>query len=95
LHDYHRRRKERSDFSATIKKALARIEQQRVESLVAGKGHPVGKIFDLKNNFGYKDQISLEDTTERPEETDEERSAMIDEIAEKVRAEMLKNASQK
>jgi hypothetical protein len=44
-------------FSDTIQKAKSRIERQRVESLVAGKGSTPGQIFDLKNNFSYADKI--------------------------------------
>jgi hypothetical protein len=47
-------------FDHTIKKARARIEQQRVENLVAGKGSAPGQIFDLKNNFDYKDKVETE-----------------------------------
>ena len=70
------------------------VAAQREAYCATGKGM-VGNIFLLKSCHGYKDVISFEDTTERPEETDEERSAMIEEIAEKVRREMLEGASKK
>ena len=44
-------------FYATLKAARSRIERQRVENLVSGKGSCPGQIFDLKNNFDYKDKI--------------------------------------
>lgn len=47
-------------FSHTIKRARARIERQRVENLVAGKGSTPGQIFDLKNNFDYKDKQEVD-----------------------------------
>ena len=59
------------DFAATVKKARMRIERQRIEKLVSGQGSCPGQIFDLKNNFDYKDKsevdqnskISFEDST--------------------------------
>ena len=42
-------------FSHTIKRAMLKIEQQRAEDLLT-ENNPVGKIFDLKNNFKWKDQ---------------------------------------
>ena len=44
----------------TIKKALGRIESQRVARALQGKQNPVFSIFDLKNNFGYKDKVEQE-----------------------------------
>lgn len=52
--------KGRPKFSHTIKKALATIEQQRVEKLLNGENVAAGAIFDLKNNFGYKDKQEIE-----------------------------------
>ena len=46
------------EFSDTIKKTMLIIEQQRVEDLLT-ENNPVGKIFDLKNNFGWKDQKDI------------------------------------
>jgi len=48
------------EFTATIKKARMKVEQQRVENLVSGKGSTPGQIFDLKNNFDYKDKQETE-----------------------------------
>jgi len=47
--------KGKKKFNATIKKALVKIESQRVEKLLKGEVNPAGAIFDLKNNFGYED----------------------------------------
>jgi hypothetical protein len=44
------------EFSDTIKRAKLRIERQRSERLVQGFGSVPGMIFDLKNNFGWKDE---------------------------------------
>ena len=51
--------KQRPKFSPTIKRALLRIEQQRAHELLT-ENNPVGKIFDLKNNFGWKDEKQLD-----------------------------------
>ena len=51
--------KDNPKFSPTIKKALGRIETQRVENLVNGRGSAPGCIFDLKNNFGYQDKQEI------------------------------------
>lgn len=52
----------RDPFSATIKRARGRIEMQRSERLVSGDGNMTGMIFDLKNNFGWKDKTETEQT---------------------------------
>jgi len=51
---------QKSGFGDTIKRAKSKIESQRVSRLVDGKGNVIGCIFDLKNNFGYKDQQQVE-----------------------------------
>lgn len=43
------------EFVDTIKRAKLRIEGQRARQLVQGSGIVAGQIFDLKNNFGWKD----------------------------------------
>lgn len=50
----------RAEFSFTIKAAKARIEEQRAEALVTRQSGHVGLIFDLKNNFGWKDQQDID-----------------------------------
>ncbi len=39
-----------------VKKAKLRIEAQRNSMMIEGKGNVIGAIFDLKNNFGWKDK---------------------------------------
>ena len=53
-------------FMDTIKRAKLRIEGQRARQLVQGQGIVAGQIFDLKNNFGWRDQ-------QEPAEEREER----------------------
>jgi hypothetical protein len=47
------------EFSPVLKKARARIEEQRTEWLCRGKGWGPGLMFDLKNNFGWADVMHL------------------------------------
>ena len=51
--------KGKPEFSCTIKKARLRIEIERNEMLLT-EGNAAGKIFDLKNNFGWIDQTDVE-----------------------------------
>jgi len=55
-----RSREEKDEFVQPIKKAMQRIEKSRIEWLVRGKGWGPGIMFDLKNNFGWKDIMGLE-----------------------------------
>jgi len=62
LFDYATRNAGHEAFAATIKRAKLRIEAQRVEALVMCRGNPAGMIFDLKNNFGWRDAQAVEVT---------------------------------
>ena len=55
----------KSIFVDTIKRAKLRIEGQRARQLVQGHGMVAGHIFDLKNNFGWRDQQELAEEPER------------------------------
>jgi hypothetical protein len=44
----------KDDFSATVKRAKQRVEMALEDRLDAAS--PTGAIFNLKNNFGWKDQ---------------------------------------
>jgi len=57
LQDY----KEKPEFSYSIKKALARIEENYEQGLFSR--NPAGPIFALKN-FGWKDKQEIDQTTE-------------------------------
>lgn len=50
---------EKNNFSNTIKNAKARVEQFAEEELFRYKGTAAGVIFNLKNNFGWKDSKEL------------------------------------
>ena len=53
----------RPEFKDIISSARLRIEEQRTEQLIT-QNNPTGKIFDLKNNFGWKDQSEVQQTTQ-------------------------------
>lgn len=50
------------EFSRTVKRAKLRIEQDRIERLNDKTKFTPGTIFDLKNNYGWKDQQDLNHT---------------------------------
>jgi hypothetical protein len=62
LWNYKERNEGSENFVDTIKRARARIEEQRSRQLLDGS-NPVGKIFDLKNNFGWVDKHEVEANT--------------------------------
>ena len=47
-------------FFPTIKKAKEKVEQQLEENALMGKGNATFTIFNLKNNYGWKDNIEVE-----------------------------------
>lgn len=47
------------DFFPTIKKAREKIEQQLEENALMGKTNSTFTIFNLKNNYGWKDQVEI------------------------------------
>lgn len=53
LWNYARRDK---NFARVVNRCILRVEAQRSEDLVSGKGTKHGHIFDLKNNFGWKEE---------------------------------------
>ena len=48
-------------FFPTIKKARDKVEQQLEENALYGKGNPTFTIFNLKNNFGWRDSVEVTD----------------------------------
>ncbi|NOY58921.1 MAG: hypothetical protein GXO75_08295 [Calditrichaeota bacterium] len=51
--------KKKKKFSDTIGRALLRIENQRLDMSLRNKINPNVSMFDLRNNFGYKDEKSI------------------------------------
>ena len=56
LSEYERR----DEFSATVKRAKAAIESNKVIHMLDGDGFGAGYIFDLKHNHGWSDKSQLE-----------------------------------
>jgi len=53
----------RDEFSATVKKARLRIEQDRAERVLDKDRFTAGVIFDLKANHGWKDTVHVDNTS--------------------------------
>ena len=49
----------RPEFSATVKNARARIEENAVTRMLDGDGPVAAQIFNLKNNFDWKDKKEI------------------------------------
>lgn len=49
----------REEYSATIKKAKMQIEDNLNKLALTGKLNPTVTIFNLKNNFGWKDKQEI------------------------------------
>ena len=56
----------KQDYADTIKKAKMKVENYVEEGLLSGTTNPIGSIFNLKNNFGWKD--SFEVVANQPEQ---------------------------
>lgn len=54
------RYEEREEFRNTIKRAKNKIENYVEENSLLGKLNPTVSIFNLKNNFGWKDKQEIE-----------------------------------
>lgn len=48
--------RDKDEYSYSIKRAKQRCEAILEENLVEGKVNPTGTIFNLKNNYGWKDK---------------------------------------
>ena len=51
-------------FFHTIKKAREKVEQQLEENALMGKANSTFTIFNLKNNYGWKDQVEVKNDNE-------------------------------
>lgn len=52
----------RDEFFDTIKEAKSRCEQWVEENAMLGKANATFSIFNLKNNYGWKDKTEVENT---------------------------------
>ena len=51
-------------FSTLVKQAKDKVETQLEENGLMGKGNATFTIFNLKNNYGWKDQQEIKTTSE-------------------------------
>lgn len=51
-------------FFPTIKKARERVEQQLEENALMGKANSTFTIFNLKNNYGWRDTVEVKNDNE-------------------------------
>lgn len=51
---------ENEEFSNTLKKAKLKVENWLEKNLITGQGNATGIIFNLKNNYGYKDKQEID-----------------------------------
>lgn len=56
----------KDQFLVTIKRARARVERDVERRLLEGTVGAAGPIFNLKNNFGWKDKSEIENTVHLP-----------------------------
>lgn len=59
----------KEEFFPTIKRARDFIEAFNEEQLISGKGNVAGLIFNLKNNFNWKDKTEVEQEVKITERT--------------------------
>ena len=52
------------EFFDTIKKARSEVEQQLEENALMGKANSTFTIFNLKNNYGWRDQVEVTNNNE-------------------------------
>lgn len=53
-----------SEFFDTIKKARSEVEQQLEENALMGKANSTFTIFNLKNNYGWRDTVEVKNDNE-------------------------------
>ena len=55
---------DRDLFATQIKEAKQKVQAQLEENALMGKGNAVFTIFNLKNNYGWKDSVEVNDNRE-------------------------------
>lgn len=55
---------ERDSYSTLIKKAKQKVECQLEENALIGKSNSTFTIFNLKNNYGWRDQVEVKNDNE-------------------------------
>lgn len=66
----------------TVKKAKLKIHQYAEESLWRGGGITTGVIFNLKNNWGWKDKSEIDNTFKVAEVNDETAKKILNSVNE-------------
>ena len=69
------------EFCPTIKRAIARIEADKVKNAMKGKYDKTICIFDLKNNHGWKDERHINEKSQRRTEIIVDKDEMKDAFA--------------
>lgn len=54
----------RDSFFTLIKKAKQKVERQLEENALIGKGNATFTIFNLKNNYGWRDTVEVDNKNE-------------------------------
>ena len=72
---------DRDLFATQIKEAKQRVQAQLEENALTGKGNAVFTIFNLKNNYGWKDNIEVNNNNQLDK---------LDEILENIKGEANK-----
>lgn len=73
------------DYRTTVKKAKTRVENNIEKFSMMGKYNPTMAIFNLKNNFGWKDKQEVESTvTAKVEMTQEEKEEKLKALKERL-----------
>ena len=52
----------KDEYFDTIKKARDRVQMQLEENALSNKANPTFTIFNLKNNFDWKDKVEVKNT---------------------------------
>lgn len=55
---------DRDLFATQVKEAKDRVQAQLEENALMGKGNATFTIFNLKNNYGWKDQVEVKNDNE-------------------------------
>ena len=73
--------RKRESYSALIKKAKQKVERQLEENALLGKGNATFTIFNLKNNYGWRDTVEVKN---------EHEISKLDELLEEIRNDSIK-----
>ena len=63
----------KDEFFDTIKKAREKVQQQLEENALMNKTNSIFTIFNLKNNFGWRDEVEVKT---------EDKTSKLDELVE-------------